>query len=188
MCTAVQILDMAQKYSGVLQASLLAFALVFTFFQLRRAQKDRHHANVAAINERVMSHNALILADPDKCALVAAVEGLKVPEGQASAYWAARAVHLGHVNLLSQVWELSGRPKPGRHLLKEFGGWETFARDIVARSMAEASAKVAGQATAATAAELAASDLWTGISTYEVTGQAFNSWLCSLSDSPTRQP
>lgn len=180
MCTAIQLLDLAEKYSGVLQTLILVGALVYTHIQIRRARTDREHANVAAISERVMTHNELILADMKKCKIVAECEGLKVPAGKEEDYWAARAVHLSHVNLLWQVWELAGRPGPGKSLPTQFAGWQDFARNVVAKPLAEASAKVTAKGSSPTPAEVAADDIRKGISSYEVTGGPFYAWLSSV--------
>lgn len=168
------------SYSGAIEVILLSVALVYTHFQLRRARQDRLHANVAAINERVFTHNALVLADQERCAVVAAMQELQIPEGQEKLYWAARAVHLGHVHILAQVWELSGRPMPGKPLLKELAGWESFARDVVAKSLSNASTRVTADATSITPADFAGSDVWRALSTFDATGKDFNAWLTRL--------
>jgi hypothetical protein len=174
------ILGFLQHYSGAFQVLLLLFALAYTHFQLQRAKLDRLHANLAAINERVFTHNAIVLANPARCAAVAEMQKLRVPAGQDSLYWAYRAVHLGHIHILSQVWELSGRPTPGSRLPSEFAGWQAFARDIVAKSLAEADARVAEGGTSPSPEDLAGSDLWRAIATFDVTGKHFNAWLRRL--------
>jgi len=40
-------------------------------------------------------------------------------------YWAARLLHLSHVNLLWQAWELNGEADLNRH-----EGWKRFAKRV----------------------------------------------------------
>lgn len=180
MNPSANLLDFLQQYSGALQVLLLVFTLAYAHFQLGRAKLDRQHANVAAINERVFTHNALILADLDRCSVAATMQNLRVPEGLERSYWAARAVHLGHIHILSQVWELSGRPRPGRRLPIEFAGWQAFAAGMVAEPLSTAAARVASGESAPTPMDLAGSDLWRDLSTIDVTGHEFNAWLTRL--------
>jgi len=172
MYIAIQLLDTAEKYSGLLQALILAVALIY-------ARRQIKHANVAAISERVKTHNEMILSDPKKYKIIAECEGLNVPAGKEKDYWAARAVYLGLVNLLWQVWELGGRPRSGKRLPTEFAGWDAFAK-VVAKPLADASAKYTIVPSSATPAEIAAHDIWKGLSSYEVPGRLFYAWLSSV--------
>ena len=83
-------------------------------------------------------------------------------------YWGARAFHIGLINLLAQVWLLSGRPKK---LRGSFHGWENLAHAVV------------GEMTGKTSASKpdwyrnACEDLWRPIEDNRVYPRGFAEWL-----------
>jgi hypothetical protein len=119
------------------------------------------------------------------------LEGLNVPtnEDQANEYWTYRGVHLSHINLVWQVWEIGRIHGKGRKLEQCYAGWERFAKKIIATPLYNASLATG---TDAEKPEIkAGADLWKGMSSidirngmsnYEAVHPKFFDWLKSLLD------
>lgn len=182
------------KWESLGNASQIAtvILIIILLYQLRIMEKDGKHRDAAGIIERIMQHNWEIIKDKKMKEAVRAFEGLNVPncDEQSDLYWATRAVHLSHINLLWQIWELSGRPKPKetfpefleklrtaeyyKKSQNEYTDWNRFAKLTV-----EELASVPGDRPQAYSA--AVRDLWKGLHTYELAPKGFIEWLDSLS-------
>jgi hypothetical protein len=104
---------------------------------------------------------------------------LKVDEKtEAEKYWGVRGVHLSHLNMVWCVWELGGRPTSGKSIDPRFDGWEIFAREILVKKLRASAAAVKNGGKSVH--DLAASDLWHGLSTYESVPRKFVDWLNDL--------
>lgn len=179
----LRLLDLIERYSGTGQLVVLIIALAYTWLQVRRSNSDRNLENIVAMSDRVMAHNTMVYATGEPYRVVAALEQLNDPAAQegTSSYRAARAVHLGHVHLVWQAWELSGHPRPGKSLPKTLRGWERFARQIVVIPLSASFDTVTHDSASATPTDRAAHDLWEALRTFEIYGQQFFQWLESLS-------
>lgn len=140
-------------------------------WQLKQANEHREMENSTAIIERTQEHNWSIVDNELRRSVVEVSERLYVA-GQSkeikNEYWAARAVHLSHLNLLWHVWELEGRPS---ELSEHHAGWTRFAKAIMVQ-ISQAPAPPRGSP-----AEWAAYDLWKGLKSYEVYPPEFVEWL-----------
>ena len=164
-------------------AAALGWGLFHTASQVRLYRRAREAEDRTRISERTINHNKLVLDDKRARSAVAYLEGLNAPtdEAEADIYWAFRGVHLSHLNLIWQVWELAGTPGEGEKLNPGYEGWQRFAREIVAKKL-RAAAHVTGE-DANKLENKAGADLWNGMSKYEAVPPKFFLWLKSLADS-----
>lgn len=139
-------------------------------WQLKQANEHKEMDNFVAIIERTSDHNWQLINNAGALPFIEKSEGLFVygKEEFRKEYWAARAVHLSHLNLLWQVWELEGRPT---QLSEHNAGWTRFAQKIVGQ-MSKAEAPPKG-----TPSEWASYDIWSGLHSYEVHPPEFVAWL-----------
>jgi len=88
-------------------------------------RKAADHQRIVAMIERTTEHNWRAAEDQHRLDAIATFEGLSVPatDDEKKKYWASRLVHLSHLNLLWQAWELSGR----KDLPPGLNGWNRFA-------------------------------------------------------------
>ncbi len=147
---------------------------VFTAMQLSLSRAAARHHHAVAIVQRVVEHNARIATNPAMQKAVAAMQGLKVPsdEVQANDYWSVRMLHLSHLALLLQVWELGGA---GDALPREMDGWSKFGRLFVTH--------LATETLNSGATAQAAKDVWSAMyaqGAYETLPTGFKSWLKNL--------
>lgn len=153
------------------ELGLLFMGTLLVAWQLRQANQHKEMDNFVAIIERTSEHNWQIINNEKALPLIEKSEDLFVRDkgkDDREAYWAARALHLSHLNLLWQVWELEGRPP---QLSEHNAGWTRFAQKIVGQ-MAKAEAPPKGSAS-----DWAAYDLWNGLHSYEVHPPEFVAWL-----------
>jgi hypothetical protein len=150
--------------------TVLAVEGCLAIVELRRMDRDREQANLAAILERTAEHNWHIIENEERRLVVEETRRLSVSgcsEAVKKQYWAARAVHLSHVLLLHQVWELNGR----KELSHGLDGWNNFA-SAVGRELLNAQARPKG-----TPSDWAAYDLWMALQYDEVQPAEFVTWL-----------
>ena len=168
------------------QVAVLSIGFVWTGLQLRQARLDRNIRSKIIIQQRTLDHNSPIGDSPLLRWAVQFCEGLKVP-GPVPAtvsnatpeekYWAVRNVHLSHLNLVAQVWELAGQPKEGV-TLEGYRGWERFATKVVIETLRASTVAVEGGDTSPE--NLAGADLYKGLSEYESASPEFVAWLNGL--------
>jgi hypothetical protein len=164
----------------------VVIGFVLTYLQLRHIQSIRQTENIFRIC------NSHFLEKPPARTAVQMLEGLNVPvsEPDAATYWAARGVHLSHINLIWRIWELAGRPERGEAISPRYDGWERFAREIVTKKLrgaARAANRSRVKIDEISPEDLAASDIWSGLSTYEVVPTKFVQWLDALDEHATQQ-
>lgn len=163
-----------KRWSGLVrhvEIGLLFIGTLLVAWQLKQANEHKEMDNFVAIIERTSEHNWQIVNDDSALQFVERAEDLSVrgkDKKTRDEYWAARAVHLSHLNLLWQVWELEGRPK---YLSDHNAGWTRFAQKIVVQ-MSNAEAPPKG-----TPSDWAAYDIWKGLHSYEVHPPEFIAWL-----------
>lgn len=164
-------------------AAVLAGGLIYTAIQVRLHRRAREDENRTTISERTVNHNKLVLDDKHARSAVASLEDLNVPtdDAQADLYWAFRGVHLSHLNLIWQVWELAGTPGKGENLNPGYEGWQRFAREIVAKKLL--AAVLATGAGEDKPENRAGANLWNGMSKYEAIPPKLFLWLQWLADS-----
>jgi len=162
-------------------AGVLFLGLIYTALQVRLLRRTRDTEDRITISQRTIDHNSLVLKDDGTRAAVALLENLHVPNDKPDSdlYWAVRGVHLSHINLIWQVWQLAGSPGAGEDLKNGNEGWQRFAREIVANKLRAAHKDRDSES--ATPADKAGGDLWEGLSKYEVVPPRFVAWLDSLS-------
>jgi len=142
-----------------------------TYLQLR-------HNQLVSVSDSTIAHNADFLKQPEALKAIQMLEGLKVPASGFEAYWATRGVHLSHANLVWRVWELAGRPGRGETMNSRFDGWERFAREIITKKLRASVQAVESGGTKPE--DLAASDLWSALRSYEAFPTKFVDWLEGL--------
>lgn len=149
---------------------VLIIGTLLVAWQLKQANEHKQMDNFVAIIERTAEHNWHILENEEMRKVVEESENLSFLQEPKlrERYWAARAVHLSHINLLWHVWELEGRPS---ELSEHQAGWTRFAEVIVSQ-MSRAEAHPNG-----TPSSWAAHDLWKGLQEYEVHPPEFVAWL-----------
>ena len=172
-------LQAAAHVAVVLQALVLTVGLIFTVVQLRLIRDEKRRANAVAIAQSVGSHNALMLADGRRCRAIEEILGLMFGDVDREEYWAARAVHLGHLDLLWQVWELANRPKRGVSLPDPYIGWQRFAERVFIPSLHGVSGTDHSKRLSP-AIRLAGAHLLTGIEKYEVIDPTYCEWLMEI--------
>lgn len=172
-----EILQLVANVATLIQTVVVVVGLIYVKRQIDQA-------NSTSISERVMEHNWHIMPDHNMRRVVADCEELNVPAGQEDEYWSARAVHLNHIQLLSQVWELAGRPKPGRLLPRDYQGWQRFAMVVVAKPLFASYERVLAERSQ-TAFDQAAHDIWKGHKSHEVASPSFFQWLEKLAEDRT---
>jgi hypothetical protein len=150
----------------------------FTARQLRHYQRVRETENVISISDSTVAHNTRFPGQREALNAVQMIEGLNIPASGSDTYWATREVHLSHINLVWRVWELAGRPGRGETINPRQDGWERFAREIITKKLRGAAQAVNDGGTAA--ADLAGSDLWSGLQRYEAYLSKFVRWLDGL--------
>jgi hypothetical protein len=158
---------------------LVAFVLAVEGFlallELNSRREDRNQENIAKMIERVSEHNWAIISDEDCCAVIDQLQDLHSGDTakDKTQYWAARAVHLSHVLLLRQVWELAGKTED----LEGQDGWVAFAKET-AKQLFSASKPPGGNPN-----DWAASDLWEHLTQHrEIHPKKFVEWLQDLAD------
>ena len=82
------------------------------------------------------------------------------------------------MHLVWRVWELADQPGRGETMNSRFDGWERFAREIITKKLRNSAQAVKNGGT--DAADLAASDLWCGLRSYEAFPTKFVEWLDGL--------
>jgi hypothetical protein len=118
---------------------IFLFGAIFTVIQIRAARKARLNAALSHVFAQLSEHNNQTVNDPYRRMAVEQFSRLSIPvadekgnphnsEELSKLYWGARAFHIGLINLLAQVWLLSGRP---RRLEGNYEGWESLARAVV---------------------------------------------------------
>jgi hypothetical protein len=164
-------------------AAALAGGLIYTAIQVSLRRRERNDENRTTISERTINHNKLILDDKRVRSVVASLEGLNVPADEAGAdlYWAFRGVHLSHLNLIWQVWEIAGTPGKGKNLKLGYEGWQRFAQEIVAKKLRAAALAIGADKNKPE--NKAGADLWNGMSKYETAPPKLFLWLQWLADS-----
>lgn len=168
--------DAARDRPQYLTVFVLATSGFVAARSLLRLAHARRLENVVSLIGRVETHNWHIVADKERCASVAGMEQLSVPESEAdrTLYWNARLVHLSHVNFVWQAWELGGTPHEG-HLPSHMDGWDRFARRL------SADLRTSAARTPRTPCDVAAADLLLGMDIYEIMPTRFVKWFKSLS-------
>jgi hypothetical protein len=171
----------------------VAVGFIFTYLQLRRNQSLRQTENILRVSDRMVAYNAHFLEKLPLRNAVQTLEGLNVPasKSEATAYWAARGVHLSDINLIWRIWELAGRPGRGKAISPRYDGWERFAREMVTKKLRGAARAVnlsRVKNDAISAEDLAGSDVWSSLSTYEVLPTKFVQWLDGLDEDARRMP
>jgi hypothetical protein len=156
----------------------------FTARQLKHNQSVRETESVLSILNSTIAHNT---SQAPALAAIQKLENLNVPnsESEAKRYWAMRDLHLSHINLIWHVWELAERPGPGERINERYDGWERFACKIIKNNLLASVEAVQSGGTAPE--DLAASDLWFGMRTYEVFPTRFADWLVGLDDRATHR-
>jgi hypothetical protein len=150
----------------------------FTAGQLRHNQHVRETENFLKISDSTTAHNVRFPGQSEALKAVQMLEGLNVPASGSDTYWATREVHLSHINLVWRVWELAGQPGRGEAINSRFDGWERFAREIITKKLRSSAQAVDNGASAP--ADLAGSDLWSGLQRYEAYPTKFVQWLDGL--------
>ena len=163
-------------------ALVLAFGIYFAWKQLCISKLARDAEARISIAQRTIQHNDLIMNNLKARDAIAALEGLSIMENdeQKELYWAYRLVHLSHVNLIWQVWELGGRPLKGKNLNLHFDGWQRFAKEIVAKKLQ--AAFFCTELEAEKPENRAGADIWSGMDTYEVIPEQFVVWFKELAN------
>lgn len=156
----------------------VVIGFTFTFRQLRHNQHVRQTENILSVSGSTIDHNTSSLEHPEALAVIQKLEGLNVPAAGFKPYWTARGVHLSHINLACRVWELAGQPGHGEPMNSRFDGWERFSREVIAKKLRGCALAVRAGGT--DPADLAGSDLWLGLHTYEVYPTKFTDWLDGL--------
>lgn len=148
--------------------------------QLQHNRQVRETENLINVSDSTIAHDAHFLAQPSSLKAIELLEGLHVPSSKpdAETYWAFRGVHLSHLELICRVWQLDGGPERGKSMKVRSDGWERFAREIVTKKLRASAQAVKNGGTAP--ADLAASDLWLGLQTYETFPTKFVQWLDGL--------
>jgi hypothetical protein len=166
-------------------SQLLTFVGVVVGFYItaRQLQHNRHvreMENLISVSDSTIAHDARFLERPLSLKAVELLEGLNMPDSESDAktYWAFRGVHLSHLELICRVWQLDGAPECGKAMSAKLDGWERFAREIVTKKLRASAREVKNGGTAP--ADLAASDLWFGLHTYECFPTKFVQWLDGL--------
>jgi hypothetical protein len=154
---------------------------------LRHNQSVRETENILSVLDSTIAHNAHFREKAPALKAIQMLEGLNVPvsEPDAGTYWATRGVLASHINLIWRVWELAKRPGRGEAISPRYDGWERFAREIVAKKLRSSARAVKNGGRSPE--DLAASDIWSGLSTYEVVPTKFVQWLDGLDEHPTKQ-
>jgi hypothetical protein len=167
-------------FTSCLTFIAVVFGFYFTRKQLQHARSVRETENILSILESLLGHNAKFKKDDPALKAIQEIEGLNVPasERDAEMYWATRHVHVSHINLIWRAWELAGRPRRGEPINARYDGWERFAREVVMKNLRESARKVKNDE--GSPADVAASDVWHGLNTYEVLPTKFVQWLDGL--------
>ena len=195
----VEILRSAGQYDWGTIPQWLAFAssfltfiavvvgFLFTRRQLKHNQFVRETENILSVSDSTIVHNAHFGEKALALKAIEMLEGLNVPanEPDAAMYFATRAVLMSHLNLIWRVWELAKRPGRGEAIDPRYDGWERFAREIVMKKLRGAVMAVKNGGTSPD--DLAASDIWSGLSKYEIVPTKFVKWLDGL-EYATRRP
>ncbi len=114
----------------LLTVILLAVGGLFGVSQFHERDLERERANLVAIMARAADHNWHIIDSKHRREVVEQTLSLSIKDRsplEKEKYWAARAVHLSHLNILYQVWELADRSK---NLGPKDEGWARFASRI----------------------------------------------------------
>jgi hypothetical protein len=177
------------KIFSIVNSIIFFFGALFTIIQIDLARKARNNAALAHVFAQLSEHNNQTVNDPYRRAAVEQFSNLNIPvatekgnphsnDELSKLYWGARAFQIGLINLLAQVWLLSGRP---RRLKGNFQGWENLARAIV------------GDLTGRTSATKpdwyrnACTDLWGPIEQNRVYPRGFADWLKRVAKFDERQ-
>jgi hypothetical protein len=181
--------DDPTKLFGVLNTVIFLLGGIFTYVQIRAARRVRLNAALSHVFAQLSEHNNQTINDLYRKAAVEQFSKLSIPVANekgnprssdelSKLYWGTRAFHIGLINLLAQVWLLSGRPK---RLKGNFQGWENLARAVV------------GDLTGKTSASKpdwyrnACSDLWGPIEQNRVYPRGFADWLKRVAKFDERQ-
>jgi hypothetical protein len=171
--------DPTKIFSAVNSVIFLAGA-IFTVFQIEIARKSRNNTTLSHVFAQLSEHNNQSANDQYRRKAVEQFSTLNIPVSDeklssdelSKLYWGTRAFHIGLINLLAQVWLLSGRP---RNLRGNYQGWENLARAVV------------GDLTGRTSASKpswyrnACTDLWGPIEQNRVYPRGFAAWLKRIS-------
>lgn len=130
----------SQNVIPIINSSVFFIGAVIAFFSCRAAFNNLRNARLMHVYVRVMEHNKQIFDDNFKKIAINIFLGLEDDDQRAvrksfetagktfELYWAARAVHLSHINLIAQAWLLSGKSE--RRFKRKFPGWIDLARKI----------------------------------------------------------
>lgn len=126
-------------------APLLTAGLVIAgFLSLRRITRSSRQSLILGLYGRTMEHNNTIVADKYQRAAIDVFHGLESnnptlrsnrtsleaqENGYYELYWATRAVHLSHLFLIYQVWNLADESRS--KFEKRYYGWAVFAQKIL---------------------------------------------------------
>jgi hypothetical protein len=174
--------DTVPQWLGTLPQWLIFAGVVVAYFQLRHYEHVRETENFLSVSDSTIAHNARFLEGSEARKVVEMLEGLNVPasEPASKTYWATRGVHFSHMHLVWRVWELAGQPGRGQPMEGRYDGWERFAREIIAKKLRGSDQAVESGGTKPE--DLAASDLWRSLHSYEAFPTKFVEWLDGLLD------
>lgn len=163
----------ASAYGELLLVAVLSVEGVVAVAGFAHADEDRRRENMVAVIEQIAEHNREIARNPNYRAVVGRLLGHVLPTTAAAIdeYWASRLLHLSHINLLWQVWELNG----GSYIA-EHAGWRRFAAHL-------AKHLTSGDASSAIPEEQARHDLWKELDN-GIWPDVFVHWLKGLSSRP----
>lgn len=130
----------SQSIVPIINTTVFTVSAVIALFSCRAALKNLANTRLMHVYVRVMEHNKQIFDDNFKKVAVNIFLGIEdddqrsmrekfESEGKTfELYWAARAVHLSHINLIAQAWILSGKSE--RRLERKFPGWIDLAKKL----------------------------------------------------------
>jgi len=169
--------DPTKIFSGVNSFVFLVGA-IFAFVQINLARKSRNNDAFSHIYAQLSSLNKETVNSPHMRTAVEHFSKLNIPRSETCTsesdeeiyrlYWSTRAFHLELVNLLAQVWLLSGCP---RRLKGKYRDWESLAGAVVG--------DLGGQTSASKPIWYcsACKDLWSAIEQDRAYPRGFADWL-----------
>jgi hypothetical protein len=170
------------KFFTIANSMIFLIGAVFTVIQIRAVGRSRKNAALSDIFARLAEHNNQTINDPYKRKAVEQFSTLSIPphsevdsltdEEISKLYWGTRAFHIGLINLLAQVWLLSGRH---RRLRQQYEGWENLAKVVVS------DLKDINPGSKPLWYRKACTDLWGPISQSRVYPPGFAKWLNRIS-------
>lgn len=169
--------DYCAAVGELLLVVVLAAEGSLAVIELRARRDDRNQENLVNLMARVTEHNWAVIADPSRRGVLDKLRDFHTgpSENDRTEYWAARAVHLSHVWLLSQLWQLSD----GSENLAGQDGWVRFAARC-SKTMSNAKSYPEG-----TPHDWAASDLWRDLKGgREPHATGFIEWLQQRANEP----